>query len=52
MGVLGSFRKEVMVKELKNLCFTDEKCLEKVIANCQRAVVLGSVRVIKNHLSE
>ena len=31
MGVLGSFRKEVMVKELKNLCFTDEKCLDKVI---------------------
>jgi len=34
MGVLGSFRKEGMDKELENLCFTDRKRTDRVIANC------------------
>uniref|UniRef100_A0A7M5UWP5 Uncharacterized protein n=2 Tax=Clytia hemisphaerica TaxID=252671 RepID=A0A7M5UWP5_9CNID len=52
MGVMGSFEKDIYVKELSSLVINDEQMLDRLLANVQRATILGSVRVIKNHLAE
>ena len=52
MGVLGSFEKDTYVKELTELFIEDKETLNNVLSEVQRATLMGSNRVIKNHLAE
>ena len=52
MGVLGSFEKDTYVKELSELFIEDKDVLNNLQAEVQRATLMGSNRVIKNHLAE
>lgn len=52
MGSLGVYHKDEMTRILlKNFPEMDRKALKKVLKDMQRAAILGTVRVVKNHLA-
>ena len=51
MGAMGSFERAEYVKQLSELDIKEDM-LDRLLGDVQRATVLGSIRVIKNHLAD
>ena len=51
MGVMGSFERAKNVKQLSTIGIEGKDKLDRLVDDIQRATVMGSVRVIKNHLT-
>ena len=49
MGVVGSFEKEKYVNQLSELGIDWNDTLNRLVGDVQRATLVGSARVIKNH---